>query len=98
MFELGSYRNVSRRLHGLTWGAEDLSTALGASTNKDEDGSHAFTYQLARSLCLLGARAASVEPIDGVFPDFRDAPALSEEVRRARLDGYTAKLAIHPIR
>lgn len=30
MFELGSYRSVSRRLEGLTWGAEDLATAMGA--------------------------------------------------------------------
>lgn len=96
LFELGSYRNVSRRLHGLTWGAEDLSTALGASTNKDDDGAYAFTYQLARSLCLLSARGAGVEAVDGIFPDFRDPQGLAAEVRRARLDGYTAKLAIHP--
>lgn len=94
LFELGSYRHVSRRLHGLTWGGKDLSTAFGASANRDENGSYA--HQLARSLCLLGARAAGVEAVDGIFPNFRDPQALSAEVRRAHLDGYTAKLAIHP--
>jgi len=96
MFELGSYRGVSARLHGLTWGAEDLSTAVGASTNRNDDASYAFTYQLARTLCLLGSKAAGVEPIDTIFANFRDPAALAAEVRRARQDGYTAKFAIHP--
>lgn len=96
MFELGSYRGASQRLFGLTWGAEDLSTAVGASTNKGDDASYAFTYQLARSLCLLGAKAAGVQPVDTIFANFRDPQALAAEVRRARQDGYTAKFAIHP--
>lgn len=96
MFQLGSYQGASPRLHGLTWGAEDLSTAIGASTNKAEGSAYALTYQLARSLCLLGAKAAGVQAIDTIFANFRDAEALGVEVRRARQDGYTAKFAIHP--
>jgi len=96
MFELGSYRNSSPRLFGLTWGAEDLATALGASTNKGPDGAYAFPYQLARTLCLMGAKAAGVQPIDTVQPNFRDAEGLATEVRIARQDGFTAKFAIHP--
>ena len=96
MFELGTYRRASPRLSGLTWGAEDLSTALGASTNKGDDGAYAFTYQLARTLCLLGAKAASVAPIDTIQANFRDPAGFAAEVRRARLDGFTAKFAIHP--
>lgn len=96
MFELGSYRNCSPRLFGLTWGAEDLATALGASTNKGPDGAYAFPYQLARTLCLMGAKAAGVQPIDTVQPNFRDAEGLATEVRIARQDGFTAKFAIHP--
>jgi citrate lyase subunit beta/citryl-CoA lyase len=96
MFQLGSYKDVSRRLHGLTWGAEDLSTAVGASTNKGDDSAYGFTYQLARTLCLLGAKAAGVQAVDTISPNFRDPEALGAEVRRARQDGYTAKFAIHP--
>lgn len=96
MFGLGSYRASSARLAGLTWGAEDLATAVGASTNKAEDGSYSFVFQLARNLCLLGAKAAGVHAIDSVLPSFRDTEALRAEVRRARLDGFTAKFAIHP--
>jgi citrate lyase subunit beta/citryl-CoA lyase len=96
MFEMGTYRGASPRLFGLTWGAEDLSTALGAATNKGPDGAYAFPYQLARTLCLLGSRAAGVHAIDTVYPDFRDIEGLATEVGIARRDGFTAKLAIHP--
>lgn len=96
MFELGSYRECSTRLHGLTWGAEDLSTAVGASTNRSDTNSYEFTYQLARSLCLLGAKAARVQAVDTIRADFRDRDGLIAEVRRARQDGFNAKFAIHP--
>jgi len=96
IFELGSYRRASQRLYGLTWGAEDLATALGAATNKGDDAAYGFAYQMARNLCLIGAKAAGVEPIDTMMPDFRDADGLEREVRRARQDGFTAKFAIHP--
>jgi citrate lyase subunit beta/citryl-CoA lyase len=96
VFEMGTYRNASPRLFGLTWGAEDLSTALGASTNKGRDGAYAFPYQLARSLCLIGSKAAGVSAIDTVYPDFRDIEGLAAEVGVARTDGFAGKLAIHP--
>jgi citrate lyase subunit beta/citryl-CoA lyase len=96
LFNLGTYQGASPRLQGLTWGAEDLSTALGASTNKGDDGAHGFTYQLARSLCLAGAKAAGVHAVDTIQPNFRDADLMRAEVRRAKVDGYTAKFAIHP--
>ncbi|HVF63361.1 MAG TPA: CoA ester lyase [Casimicrobiaceae bacterium] len=96
MFALGTYRGASARLAGLTWGAEDLSTALGASTNRLESGEYEFTYQLARSLCLVGANAAGVQAIDTITPDFRDRARLEREVRASRRAGFTGKMAIHP--
>jgi citrate lyase subunit beta/citryl-CoA lyase len=69
---------------------------VGASTNKGDDGTYSFVYQLARNLCLLGAKAAGVQAMDSVLPNFRDAEALRAEGRRARQDGFTAKFAIHP--
>lgn len=77
VFALDSYRGVSPRLAGLTWGAEDLSTAIGASTNRSEDGEFEFTYQVARALCLLGAHAAGVQAVDTLSVDFRDAESSS---------------------
>jgi citrate lyase subunit beta/citryl-CoA lyase len=80
----------------MTWGAEDLPAALGAITNRDESGELEFTYRLARSLCLLAAVAAEVEPIDTVFTDFKDTKGLLREAQAARRAGFTGKIAIHP--
>jgi citrate lyase subunit beta/citryl-CoA lyase len=84
------------RLAGLLWGGEDLSAAIGATTNRDEDGRYTAPFALARSLCLMAARAAGVVPIDAVFTDFRDADSLTRETDAARRDGFSAKAAIHP--
>jgi citrate lyase subunit beta / citryl-CoA lyase len=96
LFAMGSYAGSSRRLSGLTWGAEDLSADLGALTNRREDGTHADPYRLARSLALFAATAAEVAPIDTVFTNFRDKEGLLVECQAARRDGFVGKLAIHP--
>jgi citrate lyase subunit beta/citryl-CoA lyase len=96
LFGLLSYRAPSTPLAAMSWGAEDLSAALGASSKYDESGELSFTYKLARSLCLAGAMAAGVQPVDGVFADFRDEKGLRKESEAARREGFTGKLAIHP--
>ena len=96
LFGLLSYRDPKSPLTAMSWGAEDLSAALGASSKYGEDGELAFTYKLARSLCLAGAAAAGVQPVDGVFADFRDEEGLRDEAEAARRDGFTGKLALHP--
>ncbi|HET7709936.1 MAG TPA: CoA ester lyase [Sphingomicrobium sp.] len=96
LFGLLSYRNASPALAAMSWGAEDLSAAIGASSKYDDDGQLSFTYRMARSLCLAGAVAAAVQPVDGVFADFRDEAGLIAEARAAAREGFTGKLAIHP--
>ena len=96
LFNLLSYRDPKSPLVAMSWGAEDLSAALGASSKYDGDGELAFTYRLARSLCLAGAVAAAVQPVDGVFANFRDSAGLKREAEGARREGFTGKLAIHP--
>ena len=96
LFGLLSYRACSPTLAAMSWGAEDLSAALGASSKYDGNGALSFTYQLARSLCLAGAVAAGVQPVDGVFADFRDDAGLRDEADAAAREGFTGKLAIHP--
>ncbi|MEE9330336.1 MAG: CoA ester lyase, partial [Parvularculaceae bacterium] len=94
---LGDYAKADLpRLYGLTWGAEDLSTALGASGNKDADGEFAFTYKMVRSLTLVAARAAGVEPVETLFSDFRNEQGLRDVARAAHAEGFTGQLAIHP--
>jgi citrate lyase subunit beta/citryl-CoA lyase len=96
LFGLLSYRDPNSPLCAMSWGAEDLSAALGASSKYESEGELAFTYKLARSLCLAGAVAAGVQPVDGVFADFKDGDGLKQEAEAARRDGFTGKLAIHP--
>lgn len=96
LFTLGTYVGSHERLSFLTWGAEDLAAALGARDNKDENGLYTGPYRLARTLTLLGAVAAGVQPVDGVWKDFRDEKGLEAEARAAARDGFTAKMAIHP--
>lgn len=84
------------RLAGITWGAEDLSTAIGAVSNRDEDGRYAPLYEWAASLCLCAAAAAGVAPIDTVYTDFRDADGLAAACRASRRRGFRGRLAIHP--
>jgi citrate lyase subunit beta/citryl-CoA lyase len=96
LFGLLSYRQPNSPLAAMSWGAEDLSAALGAASKYDAGGDLSFTYRLARSLCLAGAVAAGVQPVDGVFADFRDEDGLRAEAEAARREGFTGKLAIHP--
>jgi citrate lyase subunit beta/citryl-CoA lyase len=96
MFNLGTYGDCGSELLGLSWGMEDLAAVLGAQSNRDALGRPTAPYDLARTLCLIGARAAGVEPIDGVYTNFRDLPGLEAQCRDAVRDGFTAKLCIHP--
>jgi len=95
MFHTGDYKGV-RRLVALTWGAEDLADAVGAMSNRDMDGSFSFTFELARSLTLLGAAAAGVPAVETICADFKDLEALKARAEMVRRNGFRGMLAIHP--
>ena len=96
VFALGGYAGCGKRLVGLTWGAEDLAAAVGATRNRDESGAWTAPYQVVRSLCLFGAHAAGVAAIDTLYANFRDPQGLERSCAEARRDGFSGKLAIHP--
>jgi citrate lyase subunit beta/citryl-CoA lyase len=96
IFALGSYGNVTPRLCGLTWGAEDLPAAIGAATAREEDGRYTPPYEVARSLLLFGAHAADVPAIETVYPAFRDPDGLEAYAAKGRRDGFSGMMAIHP--
>ena len=97
LFALGSYAQApSPRLAGLTWGAEDLSTAVGAETNRAPDGGYTDLCRLARALCLAGAAAAGVAAIETVYPDLNDVAGLAAYAAQGRREGFSGMLAIHP--
>ena len=96
MFNLGGYARSHPRLAALTWGAEDLSAAVGATANKEPDGEWTLPYQTARSMCLFAAAAADIPAIDTLYTDFRDEEGLTSSCRRSRRDGFVGRIAIHP--
>jgi citrate lyase subunit beta / citryl-CoA lyase len=98
MFALAGYAlpRAHPRLLALTWGAEDLSAAIGATDNKESDGSWSAPYQIARAQCLFAASAAEVAAVDTVYTNFRDPAGLERDCRRSRRDGFLGRLAIHP--
>jgi citrate lyase subunit beta/citryl-CoA lyase len=84
------------RVDALTWGAEDLAVAIGARRNRNRDGSYLEIFRYARHMGLLSATAAGIQPIDGVWADFRDLEGLRRESLEAAEMGFTGKLTIHP--
>ncbi len=95
MFTTGTYDGAPR-LVAMSWGAEDLSSELGAQEQRGADGEYSHVYEMARSLCLLGAVKAQVAPIETVQPEFRDLDALRTRALKVRRQGFRGMLAIHP--
>jgi len=88
---------VSERLVGMTWGAEDLSAALGAMDNMNPNsGEYDDPYLMAKSFCLAACRAVDVQPVGVVYVNFRDDAGLETECLRDRKAGFIGKIAIHP--
>ncbi len=88
---------VTERLVAMTWGAEDLAAALGASDNRNPaSGEYDDPYLLAKSLCLSTARAIDAQPVGVLFVNFRDLEGLEADCLRDRRAGFIGKIAIHP--
>ena len=84
------------RVDALTWGAEDLSAAIGSRANRNPDGSYLPIFEHARVMCLLAATAWDKQPLDTVFVDFNDPSGLRSECLESANMGYTGKITIHP--
>jgi citrate lyase subunit beta / citryl-CoA lyase len=97
IFGLGTYANASPRLMGMTWGVEDLSACVGSSQTRLRTGEYTPPYQMVRTLALMGAAAANVSAVDGIFGAFKDEDGLKRECETAYRDGFVGKLAIHPV-
>jgi citrate lyase subunit beta/citryl-CoA lyase len=89
-------RESHPRVSAVLWGAEDLSSAMGAGDPRDANGAWRPTYEFARSQALLTAHAWGVEAIDTVYVDFHDPEGLSRSCAVSRHDGFTGRVAIHP--
>ncbi len=96
VLSLQDYRRPPPRLAAMSWGAEDLSAALGAATNRDEAGEFLFVHKVVRSLVLIAAKAAGCDAIETLHADFRDLNGLERVARLAQREGFSGMLAIHP--
>jgi citrate lyase subunit beta/citryl-CoA lyase len=96
VFTVGTYRDCSARLMGVTWGPEDLSAELGAEANREADGALTEPYRIARAMCLFGAAAAHVPAYETIHVDFRNPDVLRADTEIARRDGFAGRMAIHP--
>jgi len=84
------------RLAGLTWGAEDLSAAIGAARKRDAAGQWTDAFRWVRTQVLLTAHATAVLPVDTLHADFRDLARLERQAAASFTDGFAGMLAIHP--
>lgn len=92
----GTFAAATPRLSAMCWGAEDMAADLGATTNVDEEGVHFLVHRINRANCLVICGAGNMQPVDGICADFHNEEKLRDECRRARVEGFTGKLAIHP--
>jgi len=84
------------RVDALSWGAEDLSAAIGARRTRDEAGAYLDVFRHCRVQTLLCAAAGDVQPLDTVYVDIRDHDGLRRDCREGAWMGFTGKITIHP--
>ena len=83
--------SASSRLTVLVLGTNDLLKELGAQVVPGRT-----PLVTALSLAVLGARAAGVAVLDGVYNDVRDLEGFAAECRQGRDLGFDGKTLIHP--
>ncbi|MGW5239566.1 HpcH/HpaI aldolase/citrate lyase family protein [Monashia sp. NPDC004114] len=83
--------SASDRLACLVLGTNDLYKELGATYSPGR-----AAIQTSLQLALLGARAAGVAIVDGVFNDVKDTDGFVAEARQGRELGFDGKTLIHP--
>jgi citrate lyase subunit beta/citryl-CoA lyase len=82
---------TASRVHGLQFGAEDLTKELGIIRTSGGD-----ELQYARSVLVFAGRARDIDIIDSPFVDFANAQGLIAETKRVKALGMTGKTCIHP--
>ncbi len=84
------------RVDSMSWGAEDLSAAIGARRNRDERGEFLEVFRYARVMTLLAATASAIQPIDTAYVNLRDMDGFRRDCIEGAWMGFTGKITIHP--
>ncbi|KAL7504805.1 hypothetical protein ACHAXN_002684 [Cyclotella atomus] len=83
------------RVCAITWGCEDLSAELGSYGTRNSSG-YLDIFSHCRNMCLLAAKAADVQAIDGIYQNVRDMTGFEQEGNEAKYMGFDGKLTLHP--
>ena len=83
--------SASERIVAICFGAEDFTADIGAE--RTVEGRESF---VARSMIVLGAKAAGVQAIDTVFSDVGDMEGLVKSTEECVALGFEGKGVIHP--
>jgi citrate lyase subunit beta / citryl-CoA lyase len=83
--------SASKNNCALAIGLEDYTADIG--TQRTDEGKESF---LARSMVVIAARAAGIQPIDTVYSDVTNMDELRESVIEAKSLGFEGKGCIHP--
>lgn len=86
----------SPRIVAISWGIEDLGSAMGLTRVRDADGRYLDIPRYARVMCAVAAAAAGVEALDTVFTEIANLDGLRRECDDAVAMGFTGKISIHP--
>lgn len=89
MENISAVCRASSRVNAVIFGAGDYTADTGSSLTKNG-------LFHARSRVVVAAAAAGIQPIDYVFPDFRNLQGLEEDAQLGKELGFTGKWAIHP--
>ncbi len=85
-----------QRLLGLTWGADDLSAALGATRTQAGRTGWTDAFRHVRTQTLLSAHACGIMPVETFHADPADLKGLKAAASDAAADGFAGMLAIDP--
>jgi len=59
-------------------------------------GEYLDVFRYCQSMCLLAAKAAGVQAIDGIYQNVRDIVGFENDVNNIKLMGFDGKLTLHP--
>jgi citrate lyase subunit beta / citryl-CoA lyase len=91
VLEAPAIARESPRTYGVVFGAEDFTADAGLTRTRA-----GTELTAARTAVSIASHAAGVEPVDGIFADFRDETGLVADSAEARRLGCTGKTLIHP--
>lgn len=89
--QVDAIATCSDRIDVLLMGTSDLCKELRIPFSVQREG---LQYALQR--CVIAARAANIDIIDGVFIDLSDEAGFEQSCQQGRLLGFDGKSVIHP--